>query len=179
MGSTGAGERTAETWVAVGRLGKTFGLRGEISVHLWDHSAEWFVPGLEVVLASARQGCEARIAAVRRMGAKLVARFEGQERIEDAQPFVGRTVEVRVRDLPQLEEGTYYHFELIGLEVLAADGRRLGILEEILETAGNDVFCVRDGKREILVPAIRDAIASIDLAARRVALKDLKGLIEP
>ncbi len=179
MGSTGAGERSPETWVAVGRLGKTFGLRGEITVHLWDASAEWFAPGLEVVLASARQGCEARVAAVRRMGAKVTVRFEGLERIEDVQPFVGRAVEVRIRDLPRLEEGSYYHFELIGLEVLAADGRRLGTLEEILETAGNDVFCVRDGKREILVPAVRDAIASIDLTARRLVLKDLEGLIEP
>ena len=179
MGSTDAGKRSADAWVAVGRLGKTFGLRGEITVHWWAESEEVFRPGLEVVLASAREGCEARVAAARRMGAKLVARFEGLDRIEDVQPFVGRTVEVRLRDLPELEEGNYYHFELIGMEVLAADGRPLGTLAEIIETGGNDVFCVRDGRREILVPAIRDAIASIDVAARRIVLKDLEGLIEP
>jgi 16S rRNA processing protein RimM len=177
--STDASERSGEDWIAVGRLGKTFGLHGEIVVHRLTDSDETFRPGKEFVLASRRERREVCIAALRELPTKLVVRFEGLDSVEDIQPWVGSTLEVRARELPELEEGSYYHFQLIGLEVYAADGRLLGTLEEILETAGNDVFCVRDGRREILVPAIRDAIASIDPQAGRVVLKDMEGLIEP
>lgn len=174
-----AGERGDENWIAVGRLGKTFGLHGEIVVHRLTDSDEPFRPGRELVLALRRERRSVRVASRRDLPTKLVVRFEGLDDIDAIQPWVGSAVEVPARELPELEEGTYYHFQLIGLEVLAADGRPLGKLAEILETGGNDVFCVRDGQREILVPAIRDAIASIDLAAGRVVLKDLEGLIEP
>ena len=179
MDNGDAGEHCAEDWIAVGRLGKTFGLHGEVVVHRLTDSDELFRPGRDLVLASRRERRSVRVAARRELPTKLVVRFEGLEDVDDIQPWVGSTVEVRARELPKLEEGSYYHFQLIGLEVFAADGRSLGRLAEILETAGNDVFCVRDGRREILVPVIRDAIASIDLAAGRVVLKDLKGLIQP
>ncbi len=179
LDSTEASAGGDEDWVAVGRLGKTFGLRGEIVVHRLTESDEPFRPGQELVLASGRERRTVRVAGCRELSTKLVVSFTGLADIAEVQPWVGSTVLVRVRELPILEEGSYYHFQLIGLEVFAADGRPLGKLVEILETAGNDVFVVRDGRREVLVPAIRDAIASIDLAARRVVLKDLKGLIEP
>jgi 16S rRNA processing protein RimM len=95
------------------------------------------------------------------------------------EPWVGCEVEVRARDLPPLEEGRYYHFQMIGLRVHAADGRFLGVLEEILSSGGSDVYCVRDGRREVLVPAGGDAIDAIDLGAGRMTLSDLEGLIEP
>ena len=62
---------------------------------------------------------------------------------------------------------------------VAADGRELGTLAEIIGTPGNDVYCVRGGEREILVPAIEDAIAHVDLAAGTLTLRDLAGLLEP
>ena len=58
-------------------------------------------------------------------------------------------------------------------------GEFLGILEEILSTAGNDVYCVRDRGRETLIPAIKDAVERIDLAAGRMTLREMEGLIEP
>ncbi len=69
-----------------------------------------------------------------------------------------------------MPEGTYYHFEVVGLEVLDASGKSLGRVESILQTGSNDVYCVGKGKNEILVPAIREYVAKVDLPAGKMHL---------
>jgi 16S rRNA processing protein RimM len=113
------------------------------------------------------------------MPRKFVASFVGRASIEAVSPWIGCEVEVPAGDLPPLDEGRYYHFQLIGLRVHAADGRFVGVLEEILGTGGNDVYCVRDGRREVLIPAGGGVIQGIDLVARTMTVRDLEGLIEP
>lgn len=168
-----------EQWVAVGKLGRTFGLRGEIVVHYYGDTAERFTPGARLFLATSTGRRELVVASARRVSKRLAVSFAGCERIEDVQDWVGAGLEVPAADLPPLEEGRYYHHQLIGLRVFAADGRCLGAVAEILATPGNDVYCVRGGQREILVPAVDDAIAAIDLEAGTLTLRDLAGLIEP
>ena len=57
-------------------------------------------------------------------------------------------------DLPALKAGEFYYFRLAGAEVMLTDGRRLGMIEEVIATGANDVWVVRDGEREVLVPVI-------------------------
>jgi len=171
--------RAEDTWVRIGRVGKPFGLKGEVVIHYSGESPDRFRPGRTVQVVTREGRVPARIATMRPLPGKLVVSFEDRADIERVRPWVNCPLEIQASELPALEEGSFYHFQLLGLEVFAADGRRLGVIEEILTTAGNDIYVVRDGTREFLVPAIRDAIASIDPEAGRVVLKDLKGLLEP
>ena len=172
-------ERDAESWVRVGRVGKTFGLKGEVVIHPTGEDPQRFRPGAVLRVVTPEGAVTATVATLREMPGKLVASFEGRDDIEAIRPWVGCELEVRTADLPALEEGSYYHFQLLGLEVYGPDGRRLGVLEEILTGGGNDVYCVRGDGPEILVPAVREAIESIDVKRRRLVLKDMKGLITP
>lgn len=168
-----------ETWVQVGKVGKTFGLKGEVVIHYFADTPERFAPDYRVFIVTSNGRVAARVASSRQLSKKFVASFRGRSRIEDVEEWVGCPVEVPTRDLPRLEEGRYYHYQLIGLRVYTDGGRFVGVLEEILDTPGNDVYCVRHEDREILVPAIDDAIAQVDLAAGTMTLKDLEGMIEP
>lgn len=170
---------TTGSWVRVGRIGKTFGLKGEVVIHYFADAPDRFAAGARVHVVTPEGRVETTVARSRAMTGKFVAAFEGREAIDAVQPWVGCFVEVPASELPPLPEGTYYQFQLVGLEVLGVGGERLGRIEEVLGTGGNDVLVVRGGRREILVPVIEDAIASIDPAAGRVVLKDLGGLIEP
>lgn len=148
-------------------------------VHYYGDTPARFVPGTRVFIREREGRVAAIVATAREMPQKFVASFEGRGSVEAVSPWVGCEVEVPAQDLPALEEGRYYHFQLIGLRVHAADGRCVGVLEEILGTGANDVYCVRDGRREVLIPAGGDAIQAIDLVARTMTLRDLKGLIDP
>jgi 16S rRNA processing protein RimM len=71
---------------------------------------------------------------------------------------------------------TYLVKDLAGCEVVTADGEALGRLRDVLPTGGNDVFVVGEGAAEILVPAIKSVVLSIDLDQRRITVDLPKGL---
>jgi hypothetical protein len=69
-------------------------------------------------------------------------------------------------ELPRLGPDSYYVADLVGLEVLEA-GRRLGVVRDVVPGPANDNLELDSGG---LVPLVEDAVAEIDLAARRVVL---------
>ncbi len=167
-----------ETWVEVGRIGKAFGLKGEVVIHYFGDGPDRFIPGAQVFIVTPHGRVAAEVSSARQLTKKLVVAFAGRTSIEAIAGWVGSVVQVPAATLPVLAPGSWYHYQLVGLEVYRADGRRLGVLEKILATGGNDVFCVRDGGREVLIPAISEAVERVDLEAGRIVLKDVGGLIE-
>ena len=79
----------------------------------------------------------------------------------------GDELAVRRSDLPSLEEGEFYAFELVGLRVEEEGGRRVGTVKDVLPGPANDNLELEDGT---LVPMIEDAIRSVDPAAGIVLL---------
>jgi 16S rRNA processing protein RimM len=78
--------------------------------------------------------------------------------------------------LPELEPGTYYWADLIGMDVYGGDGVRIGRLESIFRTGSNDVYVVTDAGRELLVPVIASVVTAVDLPARRIDVNLPEGL---
>jgi len=97
---------------------------------------------------------------------------------ELAETLIGRKIYVRRSDLPELEEGTHYWFDLIGLSVESADGQYLGRLHSIIPTGSNDVYVVKDSDRdrEMLIPALASVVVAIDLEARTMKVDPPDGL---
>jgi 16S rRNA processing protein RimM len=104
--------------------------------------------------------------------------LEGIGDADAAEALRGGAVMVAAADLPPLKEGEFYHFQLAGAEVMLTDGRRLGTIEDIMSTGAHDVWVVRDGEREVLVPVISDVVKAMDLAARRVTIEAVPGLLD-
>jgi 16S rRNA processing protein RimM len=92
--------------------------------------------------------------------------------VEEAHRLVGAELCVPESRLPPTAPDEFYWYQLIGLEVVNSEGERLGILEEIIETGSNDVYVVRRGKEEILIPAIEEVVREVDLQ-RRLMTVDL------
>lgn len=80
-------------------------------------------------------------------------------------------------DFTPLEEGRYYHFQLIGLGVRTTDGTPIGKLTRIMTTGANDVYVVYGMLGEILIPAIDDVVKEIDLEAGVMVVEAVPGLI--
>jgi len=62
------------------------------------------------------------------------------------------------------------------MEVVSIDGTHLGRIESIFRTGSNDVYVVKQKDRELLLPALKSVIASVDLRARRMEVKIPEGL---
>jgi 16S rRNA processing protein RimM len=97
--------------------------------------------------------------------------------MSQAEDLAGSHIYADSDALKELPEGEYYYFEIIGLDVLTDDGRCLGKVEEIFPTGSNDVYVVRDGKREYLIPAIEDVVREIDIPGGRMVIHPIEGLL--
>lgn len=109
---------------------------------------------------------------------RVLVRFRGLDDIDEVLPLVGREVYVRRDQLPELPEGEFYWCDLIGLAVITEEGEFLGDLTDIFATGGNDVYVVKSGDREILIPATTEVVLRVDTDAGKMTVRPLEGLLD-
>lgn len=97
-----------------------------------------------------------------------VLRLEGVSDREAAERLAGRYLEAPPTPLPP---GAYYWHQLVGLSVADEGGAELGELVEIFRAGGSEVYRIEGPGGELLVPALRDVVRSIDLGARRMVVR--------
>ncbi len=171
---------TRPTLLAIAKLLKPHGLRGEIEAKLVADSAEEIKPGRRFFLSPPLEDrAEVRIESVRsKKGKLLLLKFAGIDGVDEVTRLTGSFLMLPTEELPELGPEEYYHFDLIGMDVETTGERRLGRIEEILETGANDVYVVRDETgREVLIPAIRDVVKSVDVQRRLMIVELLPGLM--
>jgi 16S rRNA processing protein RimM len=108
---------------------------------------------------------------------RLILKLEGIEDRSSAEKLRGAQLEVPVEDATPLPAGEYYWHQVVGLVVEDTRGHPIGTVREILRTGGNDVYVVWDGAREVLLPAIKDVVRTIDLERGLMVVDPLPGLI--
>ena len=109
-------------------------------------------------------------------GKGMLLAIEGVSDRNVAETLIGSRLWVEKATLPDLDDGAYYWFELIGLSVYTTRGRFLGLLESILQTGSNDVYVIRDGDREVLLPALASVVQAVDIHQRRMEVILPEGL---
>lgn len=105
-----------------------------------------------------------------------ILKLRGIDTREDAEGLAGVELEVPTEDVPPLPDGSYYHFQILDMEVWTSAGELLGIVVDILITGSNDVYVVRGGDREILVPALEDVVLEVDVEGGRLTVDLPEGL---
>lgn len=170
----------SEGLIAVGRLTKPRGLRGELVFLPYVYELE-LLPNLvqQHVFLQHGSSCVQHTLTEWRVGHKRVlVRLQGCEDLTAAEAFREHEVLIPQQWFPPLPAGEYYWFEIEGLAVYGHDGRYLGTVVEIIYTGSNDVYVVRSGMQETLIPALRDVVRTIDLEHREMRLSTLAGLCD-
>ena len=166
-------------WIPVGKVTKVHGLKGELK--FYTSIEDTWHPDLQQIRLSCdnlvQNFTEYHIQSIR--GKRpLIIKFQGIDSLESAEELVGKTVYVFRDQFPDLPEGEYYWFQIEGLRVYDQDGHYYGNVEEIIQTGSNDVYVVRDAKRELLLPMIDSVVKKIDLKAGELIFYPVEGLLE-
>ena len=109
----------------------------------------------------------------------IIITLEGINTVEQAQKLKGNFIYIDREDAP-LEENVWFIKDLIGLDVIDADsGEVYGVVEEILQNAPTDVYCVRtkEGK-QLLFPSIPEVLIDVNINERKILIRPLKGLFD-
>lgn len=163
----------------IGRVVKPHGVKGKMKVEYFGEDLQRFVSYREIFIEDEKGRPESyEILEASPHPPRLILQLKGIEKIEQAQPLIGKTILVEKEALPDLEEGEYYWADLLGMKVETREGKRIGKVREIFSTGAHDVYVV-DGKRgEIFLPAVEDVIQSIDLKKGVMRVVRMKGLWE-
>lgn len=99
---------------------------------------------------------------------KLLAKLGGIESREAALALKGREVAIPRAQLPAPEDGRYYWADLIGLEVVNAEGVELGVVQRLFSNGAHDVMELRGDGRTRLLPYVAAVVKQVDPDARRI-----------
>ena len=141
--------------VVVGRVGRPHGLDGAFFVEEPSDDPRWFKTGARLWVGDA----ELQVVVARRgAGRRPVIRLEREV-------ARGMPLEVPVAALPPTEDGEYYSFQLVGLEVVEEGGHPLGNVVRVEPGVANDALALDSG---LLLPLVQACVRDIDLEAGRI-----------
>ncbi len=152
----------------VGKVVGVHGLKGAVKIHTHAASPAIFAAGKRIQLKDpAGKRAFKTIQWAKSHGRRLRVAFEGVSDCEAARALVGSALFIERAALPELEQGTYYWCDLLGMKVYTEDAAFLGCIDAIIATGSNDVYVVKDPeetrKRETLVPALASVIKAVDV----------------
>ncbi len=172
-------EKAQPRLVPLGRVVGVHGLKGMLRVGIAGRSSD-FDPETFVGLGEILLGDERfQVLKAARGRRHVLLRLWGIDSREQAEALVGREVWGEAHRFPELAPGEYYWFQVLGLPVIhAGDGTVLGHLAEIWPTGAHDVYVVRQGTREVLLPAVEEVIQEIDLEEGCLKVWPPEGLLD-
>ncbi len=164
--------------VLLGKVVATHGIRGQLRVVLY--SGEFSsVAAVDSVILKGPSGMDVFVvSAVARHGQKVLVTLKGFDNINQVLHLVGRELYVKREQLPVLAEGEYYWCDLLGLRVVTDQGENLGILVDIIATGSNDVYVVKSGEREYLIPALEDVVREVNVDDGVMKVSPMEGLFD-
>jgi 16S rRNA processing protein RimM len=172
---SGASQRRPEpNYLAIGRVARAFGLRGELRVTLLTEYPERLGQLQIVYLGSQTEPW--KVESVRLHKEAALFKLFGCDDRTAAESLRGMLVQVAREDAVPLEEGEYYEHQIVGIKVVEEDGTLLGKVTEIINTGANDVYVVIGADGELLLPAIESVILDIDLDADQMVVHLMDGL---
>jgi 16S rRNA processing protein RimM len=98
--------------------------------------------------------------------------------LDQAETYRNAYLEIPREECLPLPAGLYYYFELIGLMAKSSSGEVIGELVDVLTYPANDVYVVRSGDREILIPAVPDFVKKVDTKAGEIISNVIDGLMD-
>lgn len=165
--------------IGIGRVAGTFSFDGTLRVFPTTDFPERFKKMKRVKLERGGGIEEYAVESARSHKGMYLLKLSGIDSMEKAQEYKNAQVVIGQDELMPLPEGEYYHFQLEGLNVIDEERGLLGKVTEVLGTGANDVYVIQSPKfGEVLIPAIKDVILGVDLAAGEIKVRLLPGLIE-
>ena len=167
-----------ESLLLIGRVIGPHGVRGLLKIESYARSEDSLLTAGKIFLRrnDGEVSEQEILSAVPHRGGVLI-RLDGLDSRDQAESYGGAEILIPKAGLTR-EEDEYFWHELIGLRVYLETGRYLGTVEDILETAANDIYVVREEREEFLIPAIHDVVKTIDLEKGKMIISEMEGLLD-
>lgn len=161
--------------VAVGRLGRPHGIRGEVTVEVrTDEPHKRFAVGSSLFRDG---GAPLVVASHRWHGDTLLLGFEGVPDRNGAELLRNTIVsaDVQENELPD-DDDEFYDRQLIGMDVVTDEGVHVGVVSDVIHLPSQDLLAVT-GDTEVLIPFVSEIVPTVDVVARKMIITPPPGLL--
>lgn len=163
-----------QQYLEVGKITNIHGLNGEVKVQPWADSPEFLCRFKTLYVDDAHWPIKVERARVHKN--MVIMKFEGPTDVPSAMSLRGATLYIDRSDV-KLPQGAFFLADLYGLEVKdAATGEALGKIADVLTLPANNVYVVKGGARELMIPAVPQFIAETNVEAGFVRVYMMEGL---
>ena len=168
-------------FLPIGKIVGAHGIKGNIKAYSYAESLSFFEPGSLILIINPK-GVETyyKIKWIKPHNRFIIISLQGIEDRNSAESLVGSELFIEQSKLPELEDGSYYWVDIIGLTVFTNDDQYIGRVESIISTGSNDVFVVKDPRNklsgETLIPALESVVLEIDLKHKTMRVDLPEGL---
>lgn len=167
-----------DAWAQVGEIVGIFGVKGELKVQPFSDFPDRFAVGATLYLGDTRAPHSITSARLR-PGSHILA-LSGVESANDAERLRGQSLWVPSTALAPLAPGQFYQHDVLGLRVEHINGDYLGVIVDIIDSAQNDIYVVRNETTgaEHMLPAVKEFIKQVDVAHNVMRVEPIPGLFD-
>lgn len=167
-----------EKALRVGVVTSAHGINGEVNVYPTTFDKDRFKSLKRVYIGKGSKVRPFTISSVNYFKNMVILGFAEVGDRNSSESLKGMDILIDRKDAAVLEKDEYFICDLLGFDVEADDGLKLGELKDILQTGANDVYVVLTAEgKEILIPSIRECILNTDTEAKKITVHLLKGLL--
>lgn len=165
-------------WLLVGVVVGIFGVRGELKIHPETDFPERFATTPAVYTGP--EYVRRVVTGARLARNQVILQLDGVTDANAAEALRGLRLYVPSTEAVSLPADRYYLHDLIGLRAERPDGTPLGTIADVYTGPANDLLAVRDARTglEVLVPAVKEMVKRVDVAAGVVVLDPIPGLFD-
>lgn len=164
--------------MVIGIIARPVGVNGEVKVNKTSEGCPRCLYALEkhVIVRLGEQFRKLIITAQSPTSNWVRYKFEGVDTPEEADTLRGAEIVIPWENRPEKGKDEYYVDDLIGCSVVADDDTELGYLSEVLHFDHHDIWKVDGCFGEVLIPAVKEFVISVDVKSHRIVIRRIEGL---
>ena len=171
------GDYSHEGYTWIGTVIGARGIKGEVRVKYFTDYPEYYLKSKILFLENTRNLTPKKVIKFRSEKKGWAIIFEGVSTRNAAEEIKGLRILIPDNQLKPLEKNEFFVHQLIGCRVEDKNGYFLGNIINFLETPANNVFEVKKGKKQFLVPDVPHVVLDLDLKKRQMIIDPIPGLI--
>ena len=146
-----------DSHILIGRIGRPRGLKGEFFINSFSESSEAFLKYENFFFNSESKFVPVDFEHLKKHNQKIIGKISNINSPEDAERIKNTDLFLDKNDLPNLDDGYYWH-ELLGMNVINLDGDFLGEVIAINNYGSNDMLEVKTKQKRLLIPFVKNRI---------------------
>jgi len=165
--------------VAIARIAKTRGLRGEVVADLLTDFPERFEL-LETVyiLKPDGENIATKLENFWFQKGRVILKFKDFNQIETAETLRNSDVCIPEEEVIELDDDEFYDWELEGCEVETIEGEKLGKVKELMRTGGTENLVVQGEAKDYLIPFAGTICVEVDVERKLIKVDVPDGLLD-